>query len=373
MTGKVSSFLCDSIQKAVAARKGPDADRMSCSPTNPTFGDPSTVALPFNPDLAKVSLRLPPPPPHLPPLPHKKGGTLPTGHGGPKPISGDNELSVFDILNTFRRRWFLSREHLVKNIISAQKVEDGTFSWVEFPPPFHSHLVKCAVALVPHPVRTVKRVMFVFLLELLNREGHLAFFELQKGGRKANNAQKEKRRLARKRSRAAKRERDREAAKVASLPAHERICVKCGCKFASRKTAKKHKCSDSKVVRVKEVEGARVELRPVPIAKLSKPASSITPHAPTAKPSAMQARADPIGSVSSLGLVRSVRLASHNTSVPPVTGDSGDPLTNYLRRKRMCLAEKTSPQWGRILGRSWHTWTGWIMGLEEIGGGSRMG
>ncbi|KAF8264328.1 hypothetical protein EI94DRAFT_1871103 [Lactarius quietus] len=322
MPGKVSSFLRDSIQKAVAAREGTNADRMSCSPTNPTFGDPSMVALPFKPDLAKFSLRPPPPSPHLPPPPRKKGGTLPTGHGGPKPISGDNELSVFDILNTFRRRWFLSREHLVKNIISAQKAEDGTFSWVEFPPPFHSHLVKCAVTLVPHPVRTVKRVMFVFLLELLNREGHLAFFELQKGGRKANNAQKEKRRLARKRSRAAKRERDREAAKVASLPARERICVKCGRKFASRKTAKKHKCSDSKVVRVKEAEGARVELCPVPIAKPSKPASSITPHAPTAKPLVVRFHhANPYG-----GRLTTARPASHNTSVPPVTGDSGGPF-----------------------------------------------
>ncbi|KAF8262960.1 hypothetical protein EI94DRAFT_1808033 [Lactarius quietus] len=321
MPGKVSSFLQDSIQTAIDAREGLNADRMSCSPTGPTFGDPATVALPFNPVLAKVSVRPPPPLPPLPPLPPKKGGALPTGCGGPKPIPGDDELLVFDILNTFHRRWFLSWEHLVKHIISAQKAEDGTFSWVEFPPPFHSHLVKCAVVLVPHPVRTVKRVMFVFLLELLNREGHLAFFELQKGGRKANNAQKEKRRLAWKRSRAAKREQDHEATKVASLPARERICVKCGRKFALRKTAKKHKCSDSKVVHVKEAEGARVELRPVPIAKPSKPASSITPHTPTVKPSAMRARANPYQ-----GMLQTVWLASQNTSMPPVTGDSGEPF-----------------------------------------------
>jgi hypothetical protein len=91
--------------------------------------------------------------------------------------------------------------------------------------------------------------MFVFILELLNQEGHLAFFELQKGGRKANNAQKEKQCLARKWSRAAKREREREAAKVAQLPPCEQECLTCGRKFQSRKTAKKHKCSkDSKVV-----------------------------------------------------------------------------------------------------------------------------
>ena len=145
----------------------------------------------------------------------------PKGQVKPSPASsGGVELSVFDILNIFRRRWFLSRSHLLTNIISAQKAEDGNIFWVEFLPPFHAHLVKCAIALVPHPVPVakVKKVMFVFVLELLNREGHMAFFELQKGGRKANNAQKEKRRLARKRSRAAKRERDREAAKVAKLP-----------------------------------------------------------------------------------------------------------------------------------------------------------
>ena len=155
----------------------------------------------------------------------------PKGRVKPSPASpGGVELSVFDILNIFRRRWFLSRSHLLTNIISAQKAEDGNIFWVEFLPPFHAHLVKCAIALVPHPVPVakVKKVMFVFVLELLNREGHMAFFELQKGGRKANNAQKEKWRLARKRSHAAKREQDREAAKVAKLPPCKQECLTCG-------------------------------------------------------------------------------------------------------------------------------------------------
>ena len=78
------------------------------------------------------------------------------------------------------------------NVISAQKTEVGNISWVEFTPQYHSHLVKCAVALVPHPIQVVKKVMFVYILELLNREGHMAFFDLQKGGRKANKAQMEK-------------------------------------------------------------------------------------------------------------------------------------------------------------------------------------
>ena len=136
----------------------------------------------------------PPKPPKVPSTPSKA-------------LSKVVELSVFDVLNIFRHRWFLSRTALLAQVISAQKAEDGNISWVEFSPPFHSHLVKCAVALVPHhvcPVPMVKRVMFVFILELLNQEGHLAFFDLQKGGCKANNAQKEKQHLAWKQSRAAK-------------------------------------------------------------------------------------------------------------------------------------------------------------------------
>jgi hypothetical protein len=132
--------------------------------------------------------------PRAPTPPQKpKGGSKPKGAS-----PGDVELLVFDIHNIFRRRWFLSRDHLLTNVISAQKAEDGNISWVEFTPQYHSHLVKYAVALVPHPVAKVKKVMFVYILELLNQKGHVAFFELQKGSHKANNAQKEKRHLARK-------------------------------------------------------------------------------------------------------------------------------------------------------------------------------
>jgi predicted RNA-binding Zn-ribbon protein involved in translation (DUF1610 family) len=207
--------------------------------------------------------------------------------GGVKPkrsSPGNVDLSVFDILNIFRRRWFLSRANLLANAISAQKAEDGNISWVEFTPQFHSHLVKCAVALVPHPVHKVKQVMFGYILELLNGEGHMAFFELQKGGRKANNAQKEKRRLARKRSRAAKREREREAAKVAKQPPRERQCVACGRKFNSRKTASKHKCPKSKVERVRKEAASSQASQAIPAAMVDKPPATPTPHAPTTPP-----------------------------------------------------------------------------------------
>jgi hypothetical protein len=195
------------------------------------------------------------PPPLPPPLP-----TQPTGRVGThKKPPVDVDLSVFNILNIFCRCWFLSRANLTANTISAQKAEDGNISWVEFTPHFHSHLVNCAVALVPHPVRKVKWVMFVYILELLNGEGNTAFFELQKGGHKANNAQKEKQRLARKRSCATKWEQDCEAAKVVKGPPRFRQCLACGHEFTSWKTASQHKCPNSKVVCML-VEAAEVKV-----------------------------------------------------------------------------------------------------------------
>jgi hypothetical protein len=74
----------------------------------------------------------------------------------------------------------------------AQKAEDGKSFGVEFSPQFHAHLVKCTVALVPHPIHKVKKVMFRYILELLNEEGPGAFFDLTKGDWQATTAQKEK-------------------------------------------------------------------------------------------------------------------------------------------------------------------------------------
>jgi len=85
--------------------------------------------------------------------------------------SANADLSVFDICNIFHHHWFLLRAHLLTNVILAQKDEDGNISWVEFTPQYHSHLVKCDVALVPYPVLTVKKVMFVYILKLLKGKG----------------------------------------------------------------------------------------------------------------------------------------------------------------------------------------------------------
>jgi len=49
--------------------------------------------------------------------------------------------SVFDILNMFRHWWFLNRDHLLANILSAQKDDAGNIIWVDFLPPFHTHLM----------------------------------------------------------------------------------------------------------------------------------------------------------------------------------------------------------------------------------------
>jgi hypothetical protein len=67
----------------------------------------------------------------------------------------------------------------------AQKAKDRKINWVEFSPQYHAHLVKCAIALVPWPIQKVKKVLFGFILELLNGESPQAFFDLSKGNRQA--------------------------------------------------------------------------------------------------------------------------------------------------------------------------------------------
>ena len=75
----------------------------------------------------------------LPPLPAEVpeagGQTVWRTVGQVLTAKDDPSLGVFDILNVFRRKWFLSRSHLLANVLSAQKLEDGLISWVEFSPP----------------------------------------------------------------------------------------------------------------------------------------------------------------------------------------------------------------------------------------------
>jgi hypothetical protein len=144
---------------------------------------------------------------------------------------------MFDILNTFQHCWFLSGDHLRAQALSAQKAEDGKIFWVKFSPQFHAHLVKCTVALVPHPLGKVKKVMFCYILELLNEDGPQAFFDLSKGQRHAFQAQKEKKQLAQKRNCALRWE-CWKAAEEAVEGTPQWQCASCGHKFALCKTAK---------------------------------------------------------------------------------------------------------------------------------------
>ena len=86
------------------------------------------------------------------------------------------DLSSFDILNMFRARLYLSRTRLIAEAVTAIKDNTGLLSWIEFPPWFHSHLIKVALAcigitpLTSESSSMVKKTLFVFILELLNAE-----------------------------------------------------------------------------------------------------------------------------------------------------------------------------------------------------------
>ncbi|KAG1795199.1 uncharacterized protein HD556DRAFT_400108 [Suillus plorans] len=167
--------------------------------------------------------------------------------------------SVFDILNVFRRRLFVAKSDIVGHTMVATKSEDGRVAWLTFRPGFHSMMVKTAFAVFfgdsyhPHLVDKTKKVLFVYLLEVVNSEGDNAFFSLEKGATAYNRANHEKKRLARKRARAAKRERTRILAKgghVAVAVQHNPsvdplACPKCKVEFRSRKQLKKHTCKKS--------------------------------------------------------------------------------------------------------------------------------
>src|SRR6266850_2035701 len=133
--------------------------------------------------------RLPVSPPAAPPAKRSKPAPPSPPAPGPPPPPSVREMeedgpSVFDVLNVFRRQWFLNRDHLLANILSAQKDDTDNIVWVDFLPPFHTHLVRRALALLPPlcPEVKGKKVMFVFLLEVIAGEGPTTFFDLPKKG-----------------------------------------------------------------------------------------------------------------------------------------------------------------------------------------------
>jgi hypothetical protein len=164
--------------------------------------------------------------------------------------------SVFDMLNTMRRQLFIGLEELRRNVTLATKSQSGEIDWVTMSPTYHGTLVKAALRLVldgasaPSLVPLVKRTLFVYILELLQAEEDASFFALQKGATVHNRSQHEKKRLARKRCRAAKRERERIEKKgghvvLAVKRGNEQplTCPDCATSFRSRKQLKKHTCS----------------------------------------------------------------------------------------------------------------------------------
>src|SRR5882672_1936950 len=85
----------------------PPAKRSKPAPPSPP--PPSTA-----PPVAAPSLE-------VPPLPLKNGSKQADKSTRDRGVSGavlDNGPSVFDILNVFRRQWFLHRDHLLTNILS---------------------------------------------------------------------------------------------------------------------------------------------------------------------------------------------------------------------------------------------------------------
>src|SRR6267142_5280380 len=121
----------------------------------------------------------------VPPLPLKNGNKQVDKSTRNRGVSGavlDDSPSVFNVLNMFRHRWFLHRDHLLANILLAQKDDAGNIVWVDFLPPFHTHLVQRALSLLPPlcPVAKGEKVMFVFLLEVIAGEGPTTFFDLPK-------------------------------------------------------------------------------------------------------------------------------------------------------------------------------------------------
>ena len=87
------------------------------------------------------------------------------------PFALADDLSVFDLTAILHAWWFLDRSHLASNVVSAQCSPTGDLDWVEFTPPFHTHLIKCATALLPPQLCSMKRlkgILFAYVLEVLN-------------------------------------------------------------------------------------------------------------------------------------------------------------------------------------------------------------
>jgi len=115
-----------------------------------------------------------PPPPCAPVSDHARGWARPSVAQEDTLASIATDYLVFNVLNLFRARWFINRDHILSLVVFAQKAnDDNNISWVEFAPQTHSHLVRQAITLAPtlYPLALLKQVMFTFLLEVVNDRG----------------------------------------------------------------------------------------------------------------------------------------------------------------------------------------------------------
>jgi len=81
---------------------------------------------------------------------------------------------VFDVLNLFRACWFLNCKHLMSLVLAAVKGgNNNNIMWIDLLLSAHTHLLCQAKALAPpsYPLSLLKRVMFTFLLEVINSCG----------------------------------------------------------------------------------------------------------------------------------------------------------------------------------------------------------
>ncbi|KAG0705287.1 hypothetical protein DFH29DRAFT_996871 [Suillus ampliporus] len=232
--------------------------------------------------------------------------TVPTEPGSAALGSTDlGDPSVFDMLNVLRRRLFVNVDELRKNILIATKDDKGQIDWVTLSPAYHGTLVKTALVLVLRGVLNaplvplVKRTLFVYILELLNEGKDTMFFALSKGATTHNRAQREKKRLARKRSRAAKREEQRIVKKgghvqVALKRGQENVltCPDCALDFRSRKQQKKHTCKKAVKSVVEPTIAPTNSTLPPAVTVPSPVLSSVPIPAPVPDPSPEPAAAD---------------------------------------------------------------------------------
>jgi hypothetical protein len=139
------------------------ASAMSSALTAPAAGPPS---------LGSKRPRLSSPPPLTVPQPLRATTPVPEVTTS-TPVPEAIDYSVFDILNIFRRRWFINHDHLIANVLSATRDDDGRFVWVDFLPQFHTSLIKRMCTLLPpgYSIARGKKTLFVFLLEILTGEG----------------------------------------------------------------------------------------------------------------------------------------------------------------------------------------------------------